>query len=134
MEGPIEEWFRLSVEKKHGTLAVIDCITLQSFCLLLSCCSNRCNTEVYLASDRTPEGHGHRGSSTTLLIHVEHAIMKPDLLQPCSCQPSKVNLIYSVAVTFENSPFSSFVSQNIGFESMKPCLTHPSCFTWYRLM
>lgn len=43
--------------------------------------------------------------------------------------------LYSNAlVTFENSPFSSFVCQKIGFVSMKPCLTQPASLTWYKLM
>lgn len=46
-----------------------------------------------------------------------------------------VSLLYSNAlVTFENSPFSSFVCQKIGFVSMKPCLTQPASLTWYKLM
>lgn len=40
----------------------------------------------------------------------------------------------SSLVTFENSPFCNFVSQKIGFVSKKPCLTHPSSLTWYKLI
>src|SRR6266480_1110926 len=46
----------------------------------------------------------------------------------------RIQVYSSSEVTLENSPFSNFVFQKIGFISVKPCGTHPSSFTWYKLM
>lgn len=43
-------------------------------------------------------------------------------------------LTYNSDVTLENSPFSNFVFQKIGFISSNPWWTQPSSLTWYRLM
>lgn len=48
----------------------------------------------------------------------------PSPYLPLSSEPYTNSL-----VTFENSPFSSFVFQKIGFVSLNPCFTQPSSFT-----
>lgn len=71
---------------------------------------------------------------TSCLFVTDIVVDKWTACMPTICLAPCFPTYSSALVTFENSPFLSFVSQKMGFVSLKPCLTQPSSLTWYKLM